>query len=104
MSLETFPPLLPSELQIFQVDFGTDLTVGETLSTYSVSCEVYSGTDASPSSCVSGAASHVGSTVFQAIQAPASAGNIYQLIWTVTTSLSQVLKRSGLFACIPATP
>ena len=96
-----FPPLLPSETQTLKVDFGDEMAVGETISTQSVAATVFSGTDSSPSSIISGSASVSGTEVSQKIAAPASAGNIYTLTWTITTSLSQTLKKSGLVAIAP---
>ena len=93
-----FPALLPSALQLLTVDFGDALASGETISGQAVAATVYSGTDATPSSRVSGAASASGTVVSQNVLAPSSAGNIYQLIWTVTTSASRTLKKSGLVA------
>lgn len=93
-----FPALLPSAVQTLTADFGDLMAVGETVSTQSVAATVYSGTDSSPSSIITGSASASGTVVSQKIAAPSSAGNVYTLTWTITTSLSQTLKKSGLLA------
>lgn len=75
----------------------------ETLSTAVCAASVYSGTDANPSAIVSGAASISGSNVLQLVTAGVL-GVIYELKFTVTTSLGQTLVLCGYLAIIPDLP
>lgn len=99
---QIFPTKLTGETLNLTFDFASKLASGETISTQSVAATVYSGTDASPSSIVSGAASKSGSVVTQAITG-GTAGVTYQLVCTITTSASQTLQLAGLLAVMPAT-
>lgn len=82
-------------------NFQSSLAGGETISTQSVAASVYSGVDASPSAIISGSATASGAVVTQKITAGVS-GVIYQLLCTVTTSLSQTLQQSSYLAVVPA--
>ena len=84
--------------QVF--DFISLLAIGETLSTASVAATVYSGTDASPSSIISGSASISGTKVTQLITG-GTLGVTYSLVCTVTTSASQTLTLMGFLAVVP---
>lgn len=75
-------------------DFLSLIALGETLSTASVAAVVYSGTDASPSSLISGSAAISGSQVTQKITGGVL-GVTYLLTCTVTTSAGQTLLLSG---------
>lgn len=88
------------ETRLLAFDFAPLLASGETLSTQSVAATVYTGTDASPSGVISGSATASGSVVSQKV-AGGTAGNIYNLICTVTTSTGQTLKIAGLLAILP---
>jgi hypothetical protein len=88
------------ETRLLAFDFGSLLASSETISTQSVAATVYTGTDASPSGVISGSATASGSVVSQKVTG-GTAGNIYNLICTVTTSTSQTLKIAGLLAIIP---
>lgn len=90
MSRPLFPPKLAGETETVQFDFTSDLAVGETISTQSVAATVYSGTDAAPSGLISGLATASGAVVSQKLIGGV-AGVIYQLVCTITTSLSQTL-------------
>lgn len=81
--------------------FPFTLAVGETISTKSVAATVYSGTDASPSSLISGSATNNGSVVQQLVVG-GTAGVIYYLLCTITTSLGQTLNLCGYLAVIPS--
>lgn len=94
-------PKLAGETATYQFDFSSWLAVGETISTQSVAASVYSGTDASPSSIISGSASASGAVVSQKITA-GTVGVIYQLLCTITTSAGQTLQLAGYLAVIPA--
>ena len=93
------------EIKNLTFSFLSALAVAETISTQSVAATVFSGTDASPSDVVSGAASASGAVVTQTIDATAAvAGVIYHLVCTITTSASQTLQAGGYLAIVPNTP
>lgn len=84
-------------------DFASKMNLNgtaETISTQTVTAAVYYGTDASPSSIISGAASASGTIVSQNITA-GTAGVIYILLCRITTSLGQTLELSALLAVEP---
>lgn len=81
-------------------DFTSRLASGETISTKSVAATVYSGTDASPSSIISGSATSSGAVVSQVVTA-GTAGVLYSLLCTITTSASQTLLMQGFLAVVP---
>ncbi len=81
-------------------DFTSRLAVGETLSSASTTATVYSGTDASPSAIISGAASIAGAQVTQAITA-GTLGVTYLLKCSATTSTSQVLLLDAFLVIVP---
>ena len=90
----------PSSTIIVVFEFLSDLERTESLSgTPAVSCSVYSGTDAAPSALISGAASRSGTTVRQTIVA-GTVGNIYDLVCTVGTNLSNTLVKSAKLAIV----
>lgn len=93
-------PKLQGDTRTYLFDFTSALGSGETISTQSVAASVYSGTDASPSSIVSGSASASGAVVSQKITAGV-VGVIYELACTITTSAGQTLVISGYLAVIP---
>lgn len=93
-------PKLSGVTQTYQFDFSSLLAVGETISTQSVAATVYSGTDASPSSIISGSATASGAVVSQKITA-GTVGVIYKLVCTITTSASQTLQLAGYLALVP---
>lgn len=94
----TFEPKLATETVL--VDFPFTLPVGVTISSATVAALVYSGTDASPSSLISGSDTTSGSVVSQLITG-GTAGNIYQLLCTATCSDSQVLQLAGYLSVVP---
>ena len=81
-------------------DFISDLAIGETISTSVVTCSVYSGTDASPSSVISGSSSNSGTKVTQKITG-GTLGVVYELLCTITTSAGQTLELVGILAVVP---
>jgi len=95
------PPKQVLETQRLQFDFISDLAEGETISTQSCACVVYSGTDASPSNVISGSATASGTVVTQLITG-GTLGVIYTITCSITTSLGQTLKQSGQLAIVPA--
>lgn len=88
------------ETRSYSFDFTSALTTTETISTKSVAATVYSGTDASPSSIISGSASSTGAAVTQKVTGGTS-GVIYQLVCTITTSAGQTLQLVAFLAVIP---
>ena len=94
MSRVVFGGKLLGETKSLVFDFLSSLALGETLSTASVAAIVYSGTDASPSSLISGSATISGSQVTQKITGGVL-GVTYLLTCTVTTSAGQTLLLSG---------
>ena len=83
---------------VFQ--FALDFVAGETISTASVAATVYSGTDASPSSIISGSAQISGGQVTQVI-VNGVAGVTYLLTCSVVTSLAQSLSQEGYLVVVP---
>lgn len=83
-------------------DFTSQLASGETISTQAVTAVVYSGTDASPSSLISGSATASGAIVSQKVTA-GTVGVTYLLTCTITTSASQTLILTGLLVVVPTT-
>lgn len=94
------PPKYSGVTATYTFDFAADLASGETISTQVCTAAVYSGTDASPSSIISGAATASGSVVSQDITG-GTEGVIYQITCTITTSEGQTLKLVGLLAVVP---
>lgn len=80
--------------------FYFSLPVGVTISSASLSVTVYSGTDAAPSSLLSGADSTSGATVTQNITG-GTAGVIYLLQCTATLSDASVISQAGYLAVVP---
>ena len=100
MSRVTFEGKLSAETVIETFDFTSRLAASETISTASVVCTVYSGTDASPSSVISGSATISGQKVTQKVTA-GTEGVTYLLACTITTSLGQTLLLSAFLPIIP---
>lgn len=96
----TFLPKLQGESRNYTFPFGALLANGETISTASVTAAVYSGTDASPSAIVNGAASISGQNVVQNFTAGV-VGMLYQTKATITTSLGQTLNCVAFLAIEP---
>lgn len=94
------PTIKVGEIAPVTFDFTAAMAAAETISTQVVAASVYSGVDADPSLLISGAASASGKIVSQTI-APTLSGNIYQLVCTITTSLSKTLKQSSYLAVVP---
>lgn len=100
MTQVTFDPKLQGETVTIQFDFSSRLAVSETISTQAVTSTVYSGTDASPSSMISGSATASGAVVSQKITA-GTAGVMYYLLCTITTSAGQTLQMAGFLPVMP---
>ena len=107
MSRITIPPILKGVKQNVPFDFSSLLAIGETLSTEVVTATVYSGTDATPSNIISGAASASGAIVTQLIDTTGAngvVGVLYELLAAVTTSAGQTLHLSGYLVVMPDLP
>ena len=89
-----FPTKLQGETVTMQFDFTSRLASGETISTQSVAAATWIGTDASPSSILSGSASASGAVVSQKVTA-GTLGVTYTLTCTITTSAGQTLQLVG---------
>lgn len=91
--------------EIVQVpfDFTSGLQAGEVLLAASTTAAVYSGTDSSPSSIISGAAAVSGSIALQTCR-PTIVGVIYALECSAVTSAGQLLKLAAYFAVEPQLP
>ena len=100
---QEFAPKLVGATRTVVFEFLGELAVGETISTSTVTAAVYSGTDASPSSLISGSASASGTQVSQKLTGGAE-GVIYKLTCTITTSASNTLVKTGFLAVIPDLP
>ena len=94
MNRATFSGKFVSETKTLTFDFLSLLAIGESISTASVSAAVYSGTDSSPSSLISGSATITGSKVTQKITGGV-VGVVYLVTCSVTTSTWQALTYSG---------
>lgn len=95
-----FSPKYTGDTLTLSFDFAAQLASGETISTQVVTATVYSGTDGSPSAIISGSASASGSIVSQKVTA-GTAGVIYDLLCSVTTSAGQTLGLSAYLAVVP---
>ena len=95
-----FDPKYVGETKLFQFDFTSDLAIGETISTQTVTASVYSGTDGSPSAIISGIASASGAIVSQKVTGGVL-GVTYELLCTITTSLGQTVEKSAYLAVAP---
>ena len=94
MTNASFPIKDAAASRVFSFNFQDQLVVGETISSATVAATVYSGTDAAPSSIISGAASISGAAVSQVITA-GTAGVTYVLTCTAVTSTSHTIVSSG---------
>jgi hypothetical protein len=81
-------------------DFSAYLDPAETIFTATVSASVYSGTDAAPSTLISGAAQVVDAQVIQSIVGGVL-GVVYELLCSVVTSEGQTLERTKYLAVTP---
>ena len=96
----TFIELLvkvPEETRLESFDYISRLGLTETLTSATATATVWIGTDASPSSVISGSASISGTVVTQGITGGID-GCIYLITVTAYTSLSQTLIIQSLLA------
>lgn len=90
---------LSGEAKNYMFDFSADLAVGETISGSSCSASIYSGATGTAALTI-GSASVSGGVVTQAFSG-GTAGAIYSVLVSVTTSAGQTLNRSGFLAIWP---
>jgi bifunctional N-acetylglucosamine-1-phosphate-uridyltransferase/glucosamine-1-phosphate-acetyltransferase GlmU-like protein len=91
---ENFSYKFVAENKPLSFEFSEVLASGESLSTASCSVIVLDGTDASPSSLLSGSATITGTKVYQRVH-NGTAGVTYRIIVTVTTSAGSTLVAVG---------
>lgn len=96
-------PKRQGEKVIRSVDFISRLGPTETILSAITTASVYSGTDPSPSSIVSGSATFAGTKVNQYLQAGVL-GVMYELLFTITTSLGQTLEMAAFWTVEPDLP
>lgn len=100
MSRVLIPPKPVGSTYNQSFDYTSQLAVGETISTQVVTATVWQGTDATPSTIISGLASTSGAIVTQSITG-GTLGVIYKLLCTITTSTGQTLLLVGYLAIVP---
>lgn len=82
-------------------DFASSMTVGETISTQTVTSSVYQGIDPTPGSVISGTPTVQNVTQVQQLFTAGVLGVVYELLCSVTTSLGQRLEQAAYLAIIP---
>lgn len=96
-----FDPANTTENEVYSLDFVNELATGETLSSVTTtSLTVFQGTDANPSSHLSGGSSITGSVVSQRITG-LTAGVTYTLAFTVLTNMTNTITLFSRVACRP---
>ena len=94
-----FPEKAVSELMPITVNFSDRLQFGEVLNGASVAVTVFSGTDPSPISLLSGAATHTDTDVTQNFTGGV-AGVVYNVVYLVTGTNSHNYVKVGQFAVV----
>jgi hypothetical protein len=101
-----FDPTDPTESEIYSMDFANQLQTGEAINSVSaVDLAVFQGTDASPSSHLSGSPNISGAIVSQRVGGPGAAGGnlvagvTYTISYTVATSFTNILTLYSRIAC-----
>lgn len=92
-----------NETRQLTFDFSSFLGSAEVISLAVANCAVWSGTDASPTSVLSGATAISGGLVTQLVTGGV-AGVIYVVQMVATTSIGQILTISGFLAVVPGQP
>lgn len=103
MSIQTFETKLADETITISFEFTNRLATGESITAGACVAEVFSGTDASPSSIISGAATLSGAIVSQVITG-GLAGVVYLISCEVDTDDSNVLINQGRIAVVAENP
>lgn len=91
-----------SEVIPLVVDFSDRLQAGESINGVAVSVSVFSGTDATPSAILSGAATYSGTQVTQKVTGGV-AGVIYNIFFLVTGTNSHNYGKVGRLAVVSDT-
>lgn len=92
-----------NETRQLTFDFSSFLGSAETISLAVANCVVWSGTDAAPTSVLTGGTTISGGLVTQLVTGGV-AGVIYAVQMVATTSVGQVLTISGFLAVVPGQP
>jgi hypothetical protein len=85
------------------VDFSSYMGAGETISNAAANCAVWSGTDPTPSSVLSGAPAASGNAIKQLV-AGGLTGVIYLVQIIATTSAGQILTIGGYLSVVASQP
>lgn len=96
-------PKTTNEIRLLTFDFSSFLALAETISGSVASVAVWSGTDASPSSMLSGSSAVSGALVNQ-LMTGGVAGVLYVVSIVASTSLGQALTLSGFLAVTAPQP
>ena len=97
------PSLALGETRTVTFDLTSELTIGETISSASVSALVWSGTDSTPSALISGSASPATPFVNQKVSGGV-AGTVYSLVCSALTSLGNVVVQTAFLAVVASQP
>ena len=103
---QTIQPKTLSETKSYSFDFSSLLGVGESVASATTTASVYSGTDATPSAVINGAATLASPLVTQSITGGVL-GTIYELKCLATTtgvSPTQILAITAYLAIVPDLP
>lgn len=92
-------PKASTESRVIIADLASAMNPGDTLVSATVTCVVWSGTDASPSSMISAAASTTTTKVTQKVIGGVN-GNIYLLTFTGTTAAGATVKGTMYLAVL----
>lgn len=100
MSRLQFPLKTADETVLLSFDFTSRLLPGITISSQTVTAEVYSGTDPAPWGLLNGAPSASGQVISQSVF-EGEEGVTYLLTATANTSDSQAVSLSGYLTVVP---
>lgn len=98
------PAKTDNEVLFAKFPFQSQLAVNETISSATVTAAVYSGTDPSPGSIISGAATIISEYVATTVQQKLTGGVegvIYILTCIAISSLAQTLSMTAYLAVVP---
>ena len=102
MSRVILPIKYSNEVKSTAFDLISQLAVGESLSSATVTCTVFSGIDSSPSALISGSATVSGAIATQVITGGVT-GVTYNLTCTAVTSAAQTLALQAYLTIAPST-
>lgn len=92
-------PKAASETRIIIADLASAMNAGDALSSATVTCSLWSGVDASPSSVISGSATVSGTKVTQKVTGGVE-GNIYILTFSGVTAATATVKATMYLAIV----